>query len=108
MLVSALVGQTVCNAPSCKFNHTVTDACDLTAKLPKEIFCLGGGKVWICEMSYALSSPVRAGYSEMIAKLISAGYLPSDQRHDPDAITNAIARMKLDLRTGNGSVLGRK
>ena len=23
-------------------NHTVTDACDLTAKLPKEIFCLGG------------------------------------------------------------------
>ena len=26
----------------------------------------------------------------------------------PDAIANAIARMKLDLRTGNGSVLGRK
>jgi hypothetical protein len=59
-------------------------------------------------MSNALSSPIRAGYGEMIAKLIRAGYLLSDQRHDPDAITNAIARMKLDLRTGNASVLGRK
>ena len=26
-----------------------------------------------------------------------------EQRNDPDAITDAIARMKLDLRTGNGS-----
>jgi hypothetical protein len=74
----------------------------------KEIFCPGGGKSRICGMSDALSSPIRAGYGEMIAQLIRAGYLPSDQRHDPDAITNAIARMKLDLRTGNGSVLGRK
>jgi hypothetical protein len=39
----------------------------------------------------------------MIAKLISAGYLQPEQRNDPDAITNAIAQMKLDLRTGNGS-----
>jgi len=55
-------------------------------------------------MSEALSSPIRAGYSEMIGKLVSAGYLRADQRHDPEAITNAIARMKLDLRTGNGGV----
>jgi len=39
----------------------------------------------------------------MIAKLINAGYLQPEQRNDPDAVTKAIARMKLDLRTGNGS-----
>jgi hypothetical protein len=38
----------------------------------------------------------------MIARLISAGYLQPEQPDDPDAVTNAIARMKLDLRTGNG------
>ena len=45
----------------------------------------------------------RLGDSEMIAKLINAGYLQPEQRNDPDAVTKAIARMKLDLRTGNGS-----
>src|ERR1700748_2996595 len=44
-----------------------------------------------------------AGYSELIAKLIRAGYLQPDQRDDADAITFAIARMKLALRTGNDS-----
>jgi hypothetical protein len=44
----------------------------------------------------------RSGDSEMIARLISAGYLQPEQPDDPDAVTNAIARMKLDLRTGNG------
>ena len=44
-----------------------------------------------------------AGYSEMIAKLIRAGYLRPDQRDDANAITSAIARVKLALRTGNDS-----
>jgi hypothetical protein len=39
----------------------------------------------------------------MIVKLIKAGYLQPKRRHNPDAITNAIARMKEDLRTGNGT-----
>jgi hypothetical protein len=45
----------------------------------------------------------RSWDSEIIAKLVSAGYLRPEQRNDRDAITNAIARMKLDLRTVNGS-----
>ena len=53
-------------------------------------------------MSEVVSFPIRAGYREMIAKLISAGYLRPDQQHDRDAITNAIVRMKLD---SNGSVI---
>jgi hypothetical protein len=36
----------------------------------------------------------------MIAKLIKAGYLRPDRRHDVDAITSAIAKMKEDLRSG--------
>jgi hypothetical protein len=44
-----------------------------------------------------------ARYSEMIAKLIRAGYLQPDQRDDANAITSAIARVKLALRTGNDS-----
>jgi hypothetical protein len=55
-------------------------------------------------MIEVVSFPFRAVYSEMITKLISAGYLRPEQRHDPDATTNAIARMKMDLRTGNGSI----
>jgi hypothetical protein len=35
---------------------------------------------------------------EMVVKLINAGYLSSDQRNDPVAISNAIAEMKQDLR----------
>ena len=53
-------------------------------------------------MSQVVSLPIRTGYNELIAKLIGAGYLRPDQRHDGDAITNAIVRMKLDLRTGSG------
>ena len=37
---------------------------------------------------------------EMIAKLIKAGYLRSEHRHNPDAITCAIANMKQALRSG--------
>ena len=57
-------------------------------------------------MSEVISFPTGAGYSEMIAKLISAGYLRPDQRHDLDAITKAISRMKLDLRTGKNGISG--
>jgi hypothetical protein len=63
-----------------------------------------GSNVMDQEMSEVPSFSIRAGYSEMIAKLIGAGYLRPDQRHDPNAITKAIERMKLDLRNGNGSV----
>ena len=38
--------------------------------------------------------------NEMIAKLIKAGYLRSEHRHSPDAITCAIANMKQALRSG--------
>jgi hypothetical protein len=38
----------------------------------------------------------------MITKLVNAGYLQPEQRNDPDAVSKAIARMKLDLRIGNG------
>jgi len=54
-------------------------------------------------MSEVIPVAPRLGDSEMIAKLINAGYLQPEQRNDPDAVTKAIARMKLDLRTGNGS-----
>ena len=55
-------------------------------------------------MSEAPSFSIRAARNEMIAKLVGAGYLRPDQRHDPNAITKAIEQMKLDLRNGNGSV----
>jgi hypothetical protein len=53
-------------------------------------------------MSEVITSAPRSGNSEVIAKLISAGYLQPEQRNDPDAVAKAIARMKLDLRIGNG------
>jgi hypothetical protein len=53
-------------------------------------------------MSEVITFAPRSGNSEVIAKLISAGYLQPEQRNDPDAVAKAIARMKLDLRTGNG------
>jgi hypothetical protein len=37
--------------------------------------------------------------NEMIAKLVKAGYLRPEHRHDADAITSAIANMKQDLRS---------
>jgi hypothetical protein len=53
-------------------------------------------------MSEIKSFPSRSKDSEMIVKLISAGYLQPQHRHNPDAIANAIT-LKEDLRTGNGS-----
>jgi hypothetical protein len=43
--------------------------------------------------------------NEMIAKL-KAGYLRPEHRHDPDAITCAIASMKQALRSGGGDDSG--
>jgi hypothetical protein len=37
---------------------------------------------------------------ELIAKLVRAGYLQPALRHDADAITRAIARLREDLRGG--------
>jgi hypothetical protein len=43
---------------------------------------------------------------EMIAKLVKAGYLRPEHRHDADAITSAIASMKQALRSGGGDDSG--
>ena len=44
--------------------------------------------------------------NEMIAKLVKAGYLRPEHRHDPDAIASAIANMKQALRSGGGDDSG--
>jgi len=41
----------------------------------------------------------QGGSSEMIAKLVKAGYLRPERQRESDAITSAIAKMKEDLRT---------
>jgi hypothetical protein len=51
-------------------------------------------------MNKVVQSPFRVASSEMIAKLIRAGYLQLARRHDADAVTKAIAQMKQDLRGG--------
>jgi hypothetical protein len=67
-------------------------------------FLAGPAEEWRnLQMGEVHSFSSRSGDSEIVAKLVSAGYLRPEQRNDRDAITNAIARMKLDLRTGNGS-----
>jgi hypothetical protein len=53
-------------------------------------------------MGEVKSFPPSLDGQEMIAKLVSAGYLQPEHRNNRDAITQAIARMKLDLRTRNG------
>jgi hypothetical protein len=66
-------------------------------------FLAGPSEEWRnSQMSDIIPFAPRSGDSEMIAKLIRAGYLQPKQRNDPGAIADAIARMKLDLRTGNG------
>jgi hypothetical protein len=55
-------------------------------------------------MTEVPSFSIRAGHNEMIAKLVGAGCLRPGLRHDPNAITKAIERMKLDLRNGNGKL----
>jgi hypothetical protein len=44
--------------------------------------------------------------AETIPRLIKAGYLRSALRHDADAITAAIARLREDLRSGHGTIRG--
>jgi len=51
-------------------------------------------------MNKVVQSSFQVASSEMIAKLIRAGYLKPARRHDADAITKAIAQMKQDLRGG--------
>ncbi len=53
-------------------------------------------------MNKVVQAPFRITSLEMIAKLIKAGYLQPARRYDADAITQAIANMKQDLR-GYGS-----
>jgi hypothetical protein len=57
----------------------------------------------VLDLKMSKRLPDRSVASDTIAKLISAGYLDPDHRHDPAAITNAIARMKMDLRGRTGS-----
>lgn len=45
----------------------------------------------------------QAASREMIAKLVKAGYLQPARCNDTDAITQAIAQMKQDLRGGGGN-----
>ena len=44
----------------------------------------------------------------LIAKLVRAGYLQPALRHDPDAITRAIAQLREDLRRGGDNNRGPK
>jgi hypothetical protein len=44
--------------------------------------------------------------NEMIAKLVKAGYLRPEHRHDPDAIASAIASMKQAQRSGGSDDKG--
>jgi hypothetical protein len=51
-------------------------------------------------MSKVIRSSLQKTSQELIAKLVKAGYLRPALRHDADAITTAIARLKEDLRDG--------
>jgi hypothetical protein len=57
-------------------------------------------------MSNVIRASFQATSQELIAKLIKAGYLWPVLRHDADAITAAIARLKQDLRSGAGDDKG--
>lgn len=51
-------------------------------------------------MSDAIKIPRQSASDELIRKLIRAGDLSSAKQHDPEAIAQAIARMKNILRGG--------
>jgi hypothetical protein len=53
-------------------------------------------------VSNVVRSSLRPASRQLIARLIKAGYLPPALRHDADAVTAAIARLKQDLRSGGG------
>jgi hypothetical protein len=53
-------------------------------------------------MYKAVRFPYRVASHEMIAKLVKAGFLRPEQRHDSDAVASAIAQMKQILRGGGG------
>jgi len=52
-------------------------------------------------MSKVIRFSLPEASQELIAKVVRAGYLQPTLRHDPDAITTAIARLKEDLRGGD-------
>ena len=52
-------------------------------------------------MSNVIRSPYQPVASEIIAKLLKAGYLQPTAHNNADAITNAISQIKQDLR-GSG------
>jgi hypothetical protein len=47
-----------------------------------------------------MSKVIQEASQELIAKLVRAGYLQPALRHDADAVSTAIARLKEDLRGG--------
>jgi hypothetical protein len=49
-------------------------------------------------MTKVIRSPHQAASQELIAKLVTAGYLQSALCNDADDITTAIVRLKEDLR----------
>jgi hypothetical protein len=53
-------------------------------------------------MSNVTRSPFQPVAREIIAKLVKAGYLEPGAHNNADAITNAISRMKHDLRGCGG------
>jgi hypothetical protein len=53
-------------------------------------------------MSDGVRSSFQAASHVLIAKLVKAGYLRPAHRHNADAVTAAIARLKQDLRSGSG------
>jgi hypothetical protein len=55
-------------------------------------------------MSNVVRSAFQAASRELIAKLVKVSYLRPALRHDADAITAAIARLKHDLRSGGRPV----
>ena len=59
-------------------------------------------------MSEVVRPPYQTASRELIARLVKAGYLQPSLRHDADAITTAIARLKDDLRSGEGDDEGPK
>jgi hypothetical protein len=52
-------------------------------------------------MSNIVRSSFQTASRELITRLVKAGYLPPALRHDADAITAAIVRLKQHLRNGH-------
>lgn len=64
------------------------------------VFCIGLSSIWFAMVNF-VRSPPRTASSELIAKLVKAGYLQPPQRNDPDAVSRAIFQMRQELRGVN-------